>query len=141
MKRKNLLAVLVLAVMLSLVLAVTAAAGDCGCPPPPPPPCADGCTPGYWKQPHHFDSWVGYSPDDSFDAIFGTSYDITMLEALKSRLPKGEGELIRHAAAAVLNASNPDVNYMWDLDTIKAAFAAGNAGALVMANEKGCPLN
>src|SRR5262245_29821740 len=30
-----------------------------------------GCTPGYWKQSQHFDSWVGHSPNDSFEAVFG----------------------------------------------------------------------
>ena len=23
----------------------------------------EGCTPGFWKQDHHFDSWVGFAPD------------------------------------------------------------------------------
>ena len=31
----------------------------------------DGCTPGYWKQEQHFDSWVptGYAPGDDFDTV------------------------------------------------------------------------
>src|SRR5690606_30498275 len=24
-----------------------------------PPSGGEGCTPGYWRQPHHFDSWTG----------------------------------------------------------------------------------
>lgn len=134
MKRKSVLAILVLTIALSVVVSLTAAA-DCGCG------CGEGCTPGYWKQPHHSDSWVGYAPGDSFDAIFGTSYGITMLEALNSRLPRGEGELIRHAAAAVLNYANPDVNYRWDLDDIQWAFDHGKAQSLLEANEQGCPLH
>ena len=31
----------------------------------------EGCTPGYWKQSQHFDSYpAGYSPDDLFDDYF-----------------------------------------------------------------------
>jgi len=45
-----------------------------------------GCTPGYWKQPHHFGSWVGYVPGDLFDAVFGVdgSGNPTLLEALQT---------------------------------------------------------
>ena len=28
-----------------------------------PPPGGEGCTPGFWKQDQHFDSWVGFAPD------------------------------------------------------------------------------
>jgi hypothetical protein len=36
--------------------------------------CA-GCTPGYWMQCQHIGSWgaTGYSPDDSFNTVFGVS--------------------------------------------------------------------
>ena len=37
--------------------AVTITTPDCT-----PPPSFQGCTPGYWKQPHHFGNWVGYVP-------------------------------------------------------------------------------
>lgn len=35
----------------------------------------EGCTPGYWKQCQHLDSWAatGYSPNDSFNAVFGVT--------------------------------------------------------------------
>lgn len=34
-----------------------------------------GCTPGYWMQCQHLDSWAatGYSTDDSFNAVFGVT--------------------------------------------------------------------
>jgi hypothetical protein len=35
--------------------------------PTEPPPGNQGCTPGYWKQPHHLDSWVGYTPARRWD--------------------------------------------------------------------------
>ncbi|MGH2544967.1 MAG: DUF7507 domain-containing protein, partial [Ardenticatenaceae bacterium] len=45
----------------------------------------EGCTPGYWKQAHHFDSWVGFDPSDSFDAVFGVTSsfgsNFTLLQA------------------------------------------------------------
>lgn len=36
--------------------------------------CA-GCTPGYWKQCQHLDSWAatGFFPDDVFNTVFGVS--------------------------------------------------------------------
>jgi hypothetical protein len=53
--------------------------------------CA-GCTPGYWMQCQHIGSWgaTGYSPDDSFNTVFGVSQYInpqtnqpyTLLQAL-----------------------------------------------------------
>jgi hypothetical protein len=30
-------------------------------PPPPPPPPPAECSPGFWKQPQHFQYWVGYT--------------------------------------------------------------------------------
>ncbi len=41
-----------------------------------PPPGGEGCTPGYWKQTQHFDSWVGFQPSQFFDAVFGV--DVTL---------------------------------------------------------------
>ncbi len=35
----------------------------------------DGCTPGYWMQCQHLDSWAatGFSPDDIFNTVFGVT--------------------------------------------------------------------
>ncbi len=35
----------------------------------------EGCTPGYWMQCQHLDSWAatGFSPDDVFNTIFGVT--------------------------------------------------------------------
>ena len=88
----------------------------CECVPDPetgktcPPTGGEGCTPGYWKQKHHFDSWVGYKPWDRFKDAFNTG----SRASLKYSLSKGGGGGIafrRHATAALLNATNPDVNY------------------------------
>ena len=59
-----------------------------------------GCTPGFWKQPQHFNFWVGFSPNQTFSSVFGvtitvntggktTVTDPTLLQALS-------GERWRH---------------------------------------------
>ena len=72
--------------------------------------CEEGCTPGYWKQDQHFDSWnAPYDPADDFDATFGVDFftpDISLLDALN--LTGGNGglkQLARAAVAALLNAA------------------------------------
>jgi hypothetical protein len=126
------------------------AKGTAGAIPPILP--ADGCTPGYWKQRHHFDSWVGYSPTDSFAAVFGrTVTGVTDLESALKAKGGGVKALSRHATAALLNVANPDVNvndYSSTADVIAAFQAAFDSGdyeltkdAFESANEEGCPLN
>jgi hypothetical protein len=112
-----------------------------------------GCTPGYWKQPQHFDSWVGYAPNDSFSAVFGRVIPgaPTLLQALGTN-GGGLSALLRHAAAALLNAANPAVNADPAFDTtaeviaaFQAAFDSGNYEAtknlLDQSNNNGCSLN
>ena len=74
----------------------------------------EGCTPGYWKQPQHLDSWVptGYDPGQSIYSAFevGPS-DIALLQALKLK-GGGWNAFWRHAVAALLNAAHPDVLYI-----------------------------
>ena len=109
-----------------------------------------GCTPGFWKQDHHLDSWVGYSPDDSYDAKFGvtSSKGWTLLEAAAAK-GGGEKALARHATAALLNSANPDVSYEFSttevIGLVQDAYATGDfegaKDALEYQNEVGCPLN
>ena len=84
-----------------------------------PPKGGEGCTPGYWKQTQHFDSWVGFQPGQFFDVVFGVDVTLrsggqgtvtnpTLLQALEAT-GGGVNALARHAVAALLNASNPDV--------------------------------
>jgi hypothetical protein len=92
-----------------------------------------GCTPGYWKQEHHFDSWVptGYTPGNIIGVVFpaanglptagknpkkpDTLADDSLVDALN--YPGGPGvlgaarTLLRAAVAALLNAGHPDLNY------------------------------
>ena len=119
-------------------------------PPPPPPPTGDqGCTPGYWRQDHHYDSWEGFSPTDSFNDVFGVDSSFgTLGEAVWARGGQ-ENALTRHAVAAILNDSNSDVAYAYTFDQIiegvQEAFDSGVFNPfkdqLDEANNAGCPLN
>jgi hypothetical protein len=114
----------------------------------------EGCTPGYWKQPHHLDSWVatGYDPGDFFDTVFGVTSSFgptfTLLDALKQG-GGGEKALGRHAVAALLNSANPDVSYAFTeaevIALVQAAYASGDfkdaKKLLEEQNQSGCPLN
>ena len=114
---------------------------------------AEGCTPGYWKQPHHLDSWDGYAPGDGFNATFGigTAWfpdNLTLLNALKLG-GGGKNALARAAVAALLSASSGGVDYpMTTADVIAAVqgvYPSGAintlAGQLDANNNLGCPLN
>jgi hypothetical protein len=126
-------------------------------PPPPPPPGGEGCTPGYWKQSHHFDSYpAGYAPTTLFNtalglpnpnSLWGATY--TLLDALNAN-GGGKNALARHAAAAILNAASNGVAYDLTIADVQAAvLAALNDASLIEVkknllaanNEDGCPLN
>lgn len=63
-----------------------------------------GCTPGYWKQPQHFSSWVGYTPEKTLQEVFGCGGSTTLLQALNTN-GGGLYALQRHAVAALLNST------------------------------------
>ena len=117
------------------------------CTPPP----SVGCTPGYWKQSQHFDSWVNHSPSDSFNALPGfnsVSPDVTLLQALEI---KGDGNalgaLLRATVAALLNIEAGD--YGMTLVQLQTAFNAALASGgyetlknqLDALNNAGCTLD
>jgi hypothetical protein len=107
----------------------------------------EGCTPGYWRQEQHYDSWVGYDPSDIFSVVFGVGPSITLGEAVQLG-GGGENALIRHAVAALLNSTALD-DYPYTtaevIAMVQAAYASGDfeetKDALEAANELGCPLN
>lgn len=122
-------------------------------PVPPtatPPSGGQGCTPGYWKQSHHFDSWVNYNPTDDYEVVFGVdaSFNKNLVGAL-SQGGGGEKALGRHAVAALLNAANPNVSYAYTsadvIAMVQSAYATGNFEGIKnlfeAQNETGCPLN
>jgi len=110
-----------------------------------------GCTPGYWKQSQHFDSWVGYIPTQLFASVFENAFNTKTLLWTLGNGGGGLGALGRHTVAALLNSANPGVSADYpyttaqvvsmfnavypggDYETLKNQFAA--------ANEMGCPLN
>lgn len=110
----------------------------------------EGLTPGYWKQEHHFDDWTGYSPEDSYNAVFGVtdSPDLTLLGALQ-RGGGGQAALGRHAVAALLNAAHLTISYAYTVPEIiakvQAAYAAGvfepTKDLLVVENERGADIS
>jgi hypothetical protein len=116
------------------------------CPAP-----GEGCTPGFWRQPQHFDSWVGYSPTDDFETVFGVdaSFDPhTLLDAVWLG-SGGEAALARHAVAALLDATSPDVDYEFTeaevIALVQEAYATGDFDSaknqLAAENEAGCPID
>jgi hypothetical protein len=119
----------------------------------------EGCTPGYWKQPQHFDSWVGYTQGQTLESVFDVpnSYGMdnkTLLQALSFQggsSTVGAAEiLLRASVAALLNSSS--VNYPLTtadlIAQVNAALASGNRGTMLnlaaqldLYNNLGCPLN
>jgi hypothetical protein len=117
----------------------------------------EGCTPGYWKQPQHADSW-GVDINTTFLEVFGRSievkikkqgaiYEPTLLEALDAN--GGQVNMAaRHAAAAYLNAVssvNYDMSETAIIEAFQNSFDDDNYGVLIQNlvdfNEQGCPLN
>lgn len=115
---------------------------------------SEGCTPGYWKQEQHFDSWSGYKPTDKFQTVFGNSVfgsSATLLDVLWQG-GGGVNALGRHAVASLLNTASHDVDTLWtDPQAVINAFnnAVKTGGSAIetaknifaAANERGCPLN
>ena len=121
----------------------------------------EGCTPGYWKQSQHFDSWPSPGISIRFDEAFvdacvwdadlqkpesGKLCDLTLLQALNLK-GGGANALGRHAAAAWLNTQSVDFHYLQsEVETmVAAALESGvyeiTKDGLADANEAGCPLN
>jgi hypothetical protein len=119
----------------------------------PPPGGNSGCTPGYWKQPQHFDSWTApYDPTDSFNTTFGIGTNwfpnsLTLLGALQQG-GGGANALGRHATAALLNAAKGfyPLSVQQVIDRVQAAYAGtadieATKDQFERYNELGCPLN
>jgi hypothetical protein len=112
----------------------------------------EGCTPGYWRQDQHFDSWPGpYTPTTKFSAVFDNAFGTkTLLQVVKLG-GGGLDALGRHTVAALLNAANGDVDYGMTAAQVIAKFNAAYPGSSAAyealknefeaANESGCPLN
>jgi len=119
-------------------------------------PKLEGCTPGYWKQSQHFDSWTGYSPNQLVSSVFNVSGSTTLVQALDggggSDLAGATRILLRAGVAALLNSTSAGTDYpLSTADVIKRvndALASGSrdtilsvAGELDRLNNLGCDLN
>lgn len=115
-------------------------------PPTKTPIGFAGCTPGYWR--NHYASWepTGFSTEDVFNTIFSVNYfepDFTLGDAIW----QGGGHFeraARHGAAALLNASHPDVEYPYSVAQVIAFVQAGDENSinfLETANELGCSID
>ena len=118
-------------------------------PTPTPPGGGEGCTPGYWKQTQHYDSWVGYSPNQPFSSVFENAFPGKTLVQVLANGGGGLDALGRHTVAALLNASSPGVDSGLSAAAVISAFNAAYPGGDYKAlknrfaglNEQGCPLN
>ena len=119
-------------------------------PPPPPPPALAGCTPGFWRQAHHYAYWTSpYTPTTAFGSVFANAFPGLTLGEVVRLGGGGLNALGRHTVAALLNAASPDVAYGMTPAQVIAAFnaahASGNYSAqkdvFEAANERGCTVN
>jgi len=111
----------------------------------------EGCTPGYWKQAHHFDSWVGYNPNDLFSSVFEDAFPGMTLVQVMWNGGGGLNALGRHTVAALLNAASGDVDYGATPADVISAFNAVFPGTngqyttlkndFAADNQSSCPLN
>lgn len=112
-----------------------------------------GCTPGYWRQDQHFDSWTPpYDPTDSFaSAGFENAFPGMTLEDVVQLGGGGLDALGRHTVAALLNAASPGVSYDLSVSDVINMFNSVFPGTdddyealkdiFADFNEQGCPLN
>ena len=121
---------------------------------PPPAGCGEfaGCTPGFWKQKHHFQYWTNHSPSDLFEDVFGVDAIVldgkTLLEAAWTG-GGHEAALGRHAVAALLNTASGEVNYAYSeaevIAMVQEAYATGDFNGiknmLAAENERGCTVD
>ncbi|GAA0691533.1 hypothetical protein GCM10009104_18060 [Marinobacterium maritimum] len=129
---------------------VYAASSDSRCEPVKVQKALEGCTPGYWKQTHHFGNWLVYNPYQYYDEVFGAGPHITLLEALESGGNTNSEALLRHSVAALLNSVG-DVDYAYTeaqiLQWVEDAWNGSEDDRqalhykLAEANERDCPLS
>lgn len=71
-----------------------------------------GRTPGFWKQPQHFQFWTApYTPNTLFSDVFDNAFPGKTLLQVLSQGGGGLNALGRHAVAALLNSASGQVDY------------------------------
>jgi hypothetical protein len=120
-------------------------------------PEGEGCTPGFWKQSQHFDSWPVPITTTLAGAGFtntGWPADTTLLQALSFQggptVQDAKNILLRAAAAAYLNSFDLDypLTTAEVVSMVNDALASGDratilalAATLDANNNLGCPLD
>lgn len=121
-------------------------------PPPPPPRGGQGCTPGYWKQSQHYDSYPApYTFDTQFSSVFENAFPGQTFQQVMSTGGGGLDALGRHTVAALLNAASSGVSYNLTVAEVINGFNNVYPGTKNQYNaqkdifegfnEQGCPLN
>jgi hypothetical protein len=94
---------------------------------------AQACSPGFWRQEHHFENWPNPpAPSDLFNSVFsrvitvdqpGTVPDITDPTLQQATQATGDGvnRIARIGTAAYLSAVHPAVNYPFTAAQVIAA--------------------
>ncbi|MEJ2538792.1 MAG: hypothetical protein P8188_02205 [Gemmatimonadota bacterium] len=100
----------------------------------PPPPGLEGCTPGGWrnndgtKGPNDWWESTPYTTSTLFSDVFGETAglpaDLTLKDALFYNSNEGGLALVKHATAAVLNASSDAVDYPYTEAEVVEMFQA-----------------
>lgn len=118
-----------------------------------PPEGGQGCTPGYWRQSQHFDSWTApYTPNTLFSDVFSNAFPGKTLGQVVQLGGGGLSALGRHSVAALLNAASAGVDYDYSttqvISAFNASFATGEKkkfeqqkDVFDFLNNQGCPLN
>ncbi len=110
---------------------------------------AAGCTPGFWRQTHHYPYWTGYAPSAAFSSVFANAFPGQTLGQVVMLGGGGLNALGRHTVAALLNAASPEVDYGMTTGQVIAAFNAAYASGSYEAqkdvfegfNERGCSVD
>jgi hypothetical protein len=119
-----------------------------------------GCTPGFWRQPHHYQYWTDFTPDQTWGSVFADPGSnrvpgggtFTASTTLGEAVELGGGGILalaRHGVAALLNASSSEVSYDLSVADVTAlvngAIASGSYNAakdlLEAFNEQGCTVD
>jgi cysteine-rich repeat protein len=112
-----------------------------------------GCTPGFWKQPHHLQFWCDdFAPTDLVFQVFGVPQTANNNKSLLKALQTGGGgeiAMLRHAVAALLNSCNDEVNFFFSpeevIDLVQEAYASGDFelahGLFAAQNELECTVD
>ncbi len=110
-----------------------------------------GCTPGYWRQEHHYDDWAApYTPDTLFSAVFDDAFPGKTLGEVVDNPGGALNQLGFHAVAGLLNAASSVITYEYTVPEVIQMFNDAYPGTdaeyeavkdlFDAANNAGCPL-